>query len=174
MADPRKAHKGTWAEDLVERACVYYQRAGALALERIGTPMKQNAAGAAIYVRKSISDFIGVMPGGRSVALEVKSTMDAKGFALAPIRKAGHQLVFLRRHAGFGGLGVILFVWSPGPAVTASLVRFDDVETFLTSFPEPTVMPFSWLTDHGLRCPYNPRVAGIDFLGALHTLADRA
>lgn len=112
----RKNYKqGEVAQDLFE---LRLRALGVLMVERIHTPWKvvrhpvTRKIINAIQVQKVSGDFRGVLPGGRSVLVEVKSC-ERLVFSVF----ADHQVRALDDHVQAGGLSLIGWKWSTGDAL---------------------------------------------------------
>lgn len=112
----RKNYKqGEVAQDLFE---IRLRSLGVLMVERIHTPWKivrhpvTRKIVNAIQMEKVSGDFRGILPGGRSVLVEVKSCEHLVFSAFAD-----HQVNALNEHRETGGLSLIGWKWPTGDAI---------------------------------------------------------
>lgn len=84
-------------------------------LEKIGTPILAIPAGRGLYKviweKKVSGDRRGILPGGRSVLIEVKTILDHN---LTYSELEPHQHAGLKEHADWGGLSLLVWVHNTG------------------------------------------------------------
>lgn len=162
----RRANLGRWFQRLIDAACRHYAAQGASHIFPVPTPMRVAARRGvgtggnflAFFERKSITDYYGTLPSGRSVALDAKSTTTRTWRSDIP----PHQLDVLHRVHALGGLSGIL-------------IGFDDGRGSLRAFwvPWPTAAVLGrgqWTTDAVSALPGAAAVGCpgyVDFLPAL-------
>jgi len=87
-------------------------------LEKVGTPIKAFPAGKGLFKviwgEKVSGDRRGILPGGISVLIEVKTILD-KNLIYSDLRK--HQPDRLVTHASWGGLSLLVWVHNSGTYV---------------------------------------------------------
>jgi hypothetical protein len=87
-------------------------------IERVGTPIKAIPAGKGLFKviwgEKVSGDRRGILPGGKSVLIEVKTILD-HNLVYSDLRK--HQPERLKIHATFGGLSLLVWVHDSGEYV---------------------------------------------------------
>ena len=85
-------------------------------IEKIGTPVllipsRYNGLFKPVYGEKVSGDRRGILPGGRSVLIEVKTILDSN---LMYSELKPHQHAGLKEHADFGGLSLLVWVHNSG------------------------------------------------------------
>lgn len=84
-------------------------------IERIGTPIKAIPAGKGLFKviwgEKVSGDRRGILPGGKSVLIEVKTILD-RNLTWSDLRE--HQPDRLKVHSTFGGLSLLVWVHNTG------------------------------------------------------------
>lgn len=171
MSDPRRAKRGLLAEELVERACLYYRSQGLALITKAPTPVTVLSGGRAFFRAKAISDFVGLLKGGIPIALEVKSSRNLTRFRLDEEVMVPHQAAYLNDTIALGGVGAYLFLWRQGAFPRCSLAPLDRVERWLTE--EAASIPFSNLDAETWDCPFSGAMQAFDFLPGLMHLAQK-
>jgi penicillin-binding protein-related factor A (putative recombinase) len=175
VPDPRQGKRGHLAEELIERACLYYRSQGLALITKAPTPVTVLSGGRAFFKAKAISDFVGVMAGsggqGIPVALEVKSSRNVTRFRLDEEVIVPHQVAYLNDTIALGGVGAYLFLWSVEGYPRCSLASLDQVEGWL--FSQSVSIPFSNLEAETWDCPFSGVMQAFDFLPGLLVLAQR-
>lgn len=117
-----RASRGRWFQELVKAACTHYLAQQRAFIREVPVPMGIGKGGfEAFFKDKSITDFIGILRGGRAVAFDAKSSLES-------LYKSGvvaHQLEamdIIHRLGGISGIligfhvqGSILSWWVPWP-----------------------------------------------------------
>ena len=102
-------------------------------LEKIGTPILAIPAGRGLFKvvwgEKVSGDRRGILPGGRSVLIEVKTILDAN---LTYSELKPHQHKGLKAHADWGGLSLLCWVHNTGVYVMEYPVSGFDPGTSIT------------------------------------------
>jgi len=169
VPDPRQGKRGHLAEELVERACLYYRSQGLALITKAPTPVTVLSGGRAFFKAKAISDFVGVLAGGIPVSLEVKSSRNVTRFRLDEKVIVPHQVAYLNDTIALGGVGAYLFLWRQGAMPRCSLAPLDQVEGWL--FSQSVSIPFPNLEAETWDCPFTGVMQAFDFLPGLMLLA---
>ena len=119
------ANRGMGAEAAVVDACALMQSAGMGVFYKVPTPVQvRTRAGTdgkrvidgAIYKAKAVADVLGALPGGRGVAVEVKSTKDTRLHLTTmdgrPDQLHEHQRAFLQAWTAMGAAAYLLVIWT--------------------------------------------------------------
>ncbi len=110
------ANRGRFFEDYLQYLHNRYRAEGRARIDFIAVPTKaRNEHGRVSWVptRKGVVDFIGILPGGRFVAFDAKSTHNTRGWRVktsrrSPRKDARHQWEYLREVHDLGGLAFFL------------------------------------------------------------------
>lgn len=171
MPGSRQGKRGHLAEELVERACLYYRSQGLALITKAPTPVTVLSGGRAFFKAKAISDFVGLLAGGIPVSLEVKSSRNLTRFRLDGEVIIPHQVAYLNDTIALGGVGAYLFLWRQGALPRCSLASLDRVESWLAE--EAASIPFSNLQAETWDCPFTGAMQAFDFLPGLRWLAEK-
>ncbi len=173
MPDPRQGKRGHLAEELVERACLYYRSQGLALITKAPTPVTVLSGGRAFFKAKAISDFVGVLAGGIPVSLEVKSSRNLTRFRLDEEVIIPHQVAYLNDTIALGGIGAYLFLWRQGKGQDqfprCGLASLDRVEQWLAE--GVASIEFTRLLVETWECPFSGGLQAFDFLPGLILLA---
>lgn len=123
LAASRRAHAGNATEAFVEGMSAACERAGLCSIWRVGTPMKimgpahRGRGVRALLTGQSCVDYLGVMAGGRALAVEVKGVApSAKPWKLSIRDVKPQQQACLDAVHREGGVAVLLVVVGVPPA----------------------------------------------------------
>jgi len=162
----RRANLGRWFQRLIDAACRHYAVQGAAHIFPVPTPMRVAARrGAAtrgnflaFFERKSITDYYGTLPSGRSIAFDAKSTTTRTWRSDIP----PHQLDVLHLVHALGGLSGILIGFDDGRGT---------LRVFWVPWPEAAALGHGqWTADAVSALPGATAVScpgHVDFLPAL-------
>lgn len=127
----RYANRGKSLETMIEHTVAAYRRKGKALIHKIPNAWIVQRAGkrivSAFPEKKSTVDFAGVLPNGRAIAFEAKSTANRTSFPLSMIE--AHQIEYLRQHLQYGGISFFLVEFSKLNEVY--LLPFEYVEKYL-------------------------------------------
>ena len=165
MADPRRANRGVGPEEMVLNACEYYKRHGAALLDKVPTPTHAKKGGGLFYARRSIVDFIGTLPGGISVALEVKSSNLRTRFDLNHLMAEQHQIEYLRDQHRLGGISAYMLVWKLDGLPRCNLVSWSTAREWIKD-RRPS-LDLDTLKALPFLCAFRLEMQGFHFLPAL-------
>lgn len=171
MPNPRQGKRGHLAEELIERACLYYRSQGLALITKAPTPVTVLSGGRAFFKAKAISDFVGLLAGGIPVSLEVKSSRNLTRFRLDEDVIIPHQVAYLNDTIALEGVGAYLFLWSAEGYPRCSLAPLDQVEGWL--FSQSVSIPFTNLNAETWDCPFSGAMQAFDFLPGLISLAQK-
>lgn len=101
------AYRGADFEAELRTTHEEYQRLGLAVVTKHEVRKVRRRDGTFIYASKSISDFTGILAGGRFVAFDAKSLRQPTLFWRPDARQL-HQLAYLRQVAALGGLAFYL------------------------------------------------------------------
>jgi hypothetical protein len=101
------AYRGADFEDELKTTHEDYQRSGLAVVTKHEVRKVRRRDGSVIYAQKSVSDFTGVLAGGRFVAFDAKS-LRRPTQTWKPDARQLHQLAYLRQVAALGGLAFYL------------------------------------------------------------------
>ena len=109
MKSPRisAAYRGADFEDELKTTHEDYQRRGLAVVTKHEVRKVRRRDGTVIYAQKSISDFTGILAGGRFVAFDAKS-LRRPTLTWKPDARQLHQLLYLRQVAALGGIAFYL------------------------------------------------------------------
>lgn len=108
-AKPRvgPAYRGADFEDELKTTHEDYQRRGLAIVSEHEVRKVRRRDGTVIYAQKSVSDFTGVLAGGRFVAFDAKS-LRSPALTRKPDARQLHQLTYLRQVADLSGIAFYL------------------------------------------------------------------
>lgn len=101
------AYRGADFEDELKTTHEDYQRHNLAVVSKHEVRKVRRRDGTVIYAQKSVSDFTGVLAGGRFVAFDAKS-LRSPALAWKPDARQLHQLTYLRQVADLGGIAFYL------------------------------------------------------------------
>jgi penicillin-binding protein-related factor A (putative recombinase) len=101
------AYRGIDFEEELKTTHEDYQRRGLAIVSKHEVRKVRRRDGSVIYAAKSVSDFTGVLSGGRFVAFDAKS-LHRPASTWKPDARQLHQLFYLRQVAGLGGIAFYL------------------------------------------------------------------
>lgn len=101
------AYRGIDFEEELKTTHEDYQRRGLAIVSKHEVRKVHRRDGSVIYAAKSVSDFTGVLAGGRFVAFDAKS-LRRPAPAWKPDARQLHQLTYLRQTAAIGGMSFYL------------------------------------------------------------------
>lgn len=101
------AYRGADFEEELKTTHEDYQRRNLAVITKHEVRKVRRRDGTVIYAQKSISDFTGVLDGGRFVAFDAKSLRRPTS-TWKPDARQLHQLAYLRQVCALGGIGFYL------------------------------------------------------------------
>jgi penicillin-binding protein-related factor A (putative recombinase) len=101
------AYRGAEFEDELKTTHEEYQRRNVAVVSKHEVRKVRRRDGTFIYASKSISDFTGILAGGRFVAFDAKS-LRRPALTWKPDARQLHQLAYLQHVAALGGLSFYL------------------------------------------------------------------
>jgi len=126
------ANRGRFFEQYLEHLHARYREQGRARIDFIPTPTRpHNNDGHLMWVpvRKGIVDFVGVLPGGRFVAFDAKSTRNTRSWRVkvsrrSPSNDTTHQWEYLAEVEALGGLAFYLIYAEALDRVFVALMPF--------------------------------------------------
>jgi len=109
------AYRGADFEDELKTTHEDYQRRDLAVVSKHEVRKVHRRDGTVIYAQKSVSDFTGVLAGGRFVAFDAKSLRRAS-LTWKPDLRQLHQLAYLQQVAALGGIAFYLVRNGPDEA----------------------------------------------------------
>ena len=115
LPDASAAYRGADFEDELKTTHEDYQRRNLALISKHEVRKVRRRDGTVIYAQKSVSDFTGVLAGGRFVAFDAKSLRRAT-LTWKPDLRQLHQLAYLQQVASLGGIAFYLVRNGPDEA----------------------------------------------------------
>jgi hypothetical protein len=143
------AYRGIDFEEELKTTHEDYQRRGLAIVSKHEVRKVRRRDGSVIYAAKSVSDFTGVLAGGRFVAFDAKS-LRRPASTWKPDARQLHQLDYLRQVAALGGIAFYLVrngldearIVTPGTVAEGQKVDLNNCPLLQRSFSSA---PWDWL-----------------------------